>query len=438
MALRTATWLDVARQRRDGFAGQVLLLTTSSAIGQVLLLAATPVLARMYAPEHFGVFAIFSAIALTLTVVASLRFETAIPLPAEDATAVRVLVLALVSSAALSLALALLVLAVFVSPWFEWDAGHGWLLALLPAGALIGGWYQGLSYWATRTSAFGTVARSKLVQGSGTVAGQGGLGVVSATAGSLLAGDLVGRAAAVASLGAGAWPAILRERPGISARALLGTAAAFRRFPLVAAPAALVNTATLYVGAPVFAALYGAETAGFFGLGARLIIAPAALLSAGIAPVFLSRAARLANDDPAAFHRFFRRTLVQLCLPGGVLALAGLSGAPLLLPLLLGDSWEGAVPFAQCLAVTAAVSLVGSPLSQVVFVAGKQTGQLVGDVVRFALVLSAVVVAHEVAPANATLGAVTYAAVMVGTYVAMLAFYDRVARGVAGNRPAEA
>src|SRR5690606_27302972 len=74
--------------RRDAiiphFARSVAVLATRSITGQVLVFLSVPVLSRMYSPEDFGALSVFSSVLGVIAIIATLRFENAILVPAKD------------------------------------------------------------------------------------------------------------------------------------------------------------------------------------------------------------------------------------------------------------------------------------------------------------------------------------------------------------------
>ena len=79
------------------FGRHVVTLASGTAVGQVLLVLALPVLTRLYTPADYGALAVYSATLTVLLVLASLRFEQAIPLPEDDRVAGSLLALSLLS-----------------------------------------------------------------------------------------------------------------------------------------------------------------------------------------------------------------------------------------------------------------------------------------------------------------------------------------------------
>src|SRR3954454_20274925 len=59
-------------------------MVIGGALGQGMIVLVSPLLTRLYTPADFGVFAVFTALVLMLSVVATLRLETAVVLPERD------------------------------------------------------------------------------------------------------------------------------------------------------------------------------------------------------------------------------------------------------------------------------------------------------------------------------------------------------------------
>lgn len=75
------------------FTGNVLKLVTGSMVAQGLGVLVAPVIARLFAPEAFGVAALFSSIAGFICVAVCLRYELSIMLPKTDEEATNLLAL---------------------------------------------------------------------------------------------------------------------------------------------------------------------------------------------------------------------------------------------------------------------------------------------------------------------------------------------------------
>src|SRR3984893_13151187 len=76
------------------FMSNVLTLVTGNGLSQLINIAGTLVLARLFAPDAFGSFALFVTLVSFLSVLGGGRYELAIMLPEKDEEAANILFLA--------------------------------------------------------------------------------------------------------------------------------------------------------------------------------------------------------------------------------------------------------------------------------------------------------------------------------------------------------
>ncbi|HOX23097.1 MAG TPA: hypothetical protein PLL10_06490, partial [Elusimicrobiales bacterium] len=94
---------------KESFARGVAVLAGGTAIGQGLVLALSPVVSRLYTPDDFGTLAVYASFLGIATVIVSLRYEIAIPLPEDDKVAANLLGLSLLLALAAGVGAGLLV-----------------------------------------------------------------------------------------------------------------------------------------------------------------------------------------------------------------------------------------------------------------------------------------------------------------------------------------
>jgi O-antigen/teichoic acid export membrane protein len=117
---------------RGSFKADVLTLLTGTALGQLLLLAVSPLLTRLFTPAAFGAFGVFLSLAAIMSALSTLRFDQAIMLPKEAEEAAPLFWAALLSAGAVgavSLAVCLLFFGRLLS-MLKIGALSGWILAL--------------------------------------------------------------------------------------------------------------------------------------------------------------------------------------------------------------------------------------------------------------------------------------------------------------------
>ena len=151
----------------------IAVLVTGTALGQLIVLAASPLVTRLYTPADFGVLGVFSAFLGILGIAVTLRYELAIPLAEDDASVVNLVALSLAVTFLLSLmvGVALWPWGEVITGWFNAEALRP-LLWLLPVGLVAIGWASVFTYWAVHRQAFGHITRNQINRSVGQVATQ--------------------------------------------------------------------------------------------------------------------------------------------------------------------------------------------------------------------------------------------------------------------------
>src|SRR5579859_1037105 len=153
------------------FLKDVSIMLTGAAGGQAISLLLSPALTRLYSPQEFGTLSVYSAIIAILAVVASLRYELALPLAKTDEDAVNLMAVCLcvlfVTTLILS-AIALFMPASLMASLWPIPGDQGPLriyrLLLVVGYVCLGGYFIAL-YVATRAGAYRPIAKTRLAQG---------------------------------------------------------------------------------------------------------------------------------------------------------------------------------------------------------------------------------------------------------------------------------
>lgn len=403
------------------FVRGVAVLAGGAALGQAVVILASPLLTRLYTPEDFGVLAVYISILSILLVVASLCYELSIPIPEDDETAANLLALclAIVSGMSLLTGIGVWILGDRIVNWTNTPALSPYLW-LLPLGLLGSGIYQVFNYWAVRGKAFTRIARTRLNQSLGQVLTQLGLGLMQIGPVGLLLGQVVGRTAGSSTLATLAFRQDRGSFKRISLVKVGWAARQYRRFPMFLSGSALLNSAGLQLPALLLAAFYGPQVAGWFALGQRVIGVPIELVGVAVSQAYLGEAPALARDNPRALYRLFIRTVLWMSLiislPIGLVALFG----PELFAFIFGQEWSEAGLYVQLLGVTFAVRFAVAPLAQTFNVLGRQDLTLALNIGRFVLVAGSLLLAagwYQLSPA---ITVALYSASMFLVYTSML------------------
>lgn len=378
------------------FARSVTVLAGGTAVEQAIVVLASPILTRLYTPEDFGVLAVYTAILGILSVVASLRYELAIPLPEKDGDAANLL----------ALSLGIVMLTSFLIGFMTWLFGDQivrWANApalrpylwLLPLGISMVGTYQVFNYWAIRKQAFTRIARTKLTQGVGWVVTQTGLGVLKLGPLGLLIGRIVGQTAGIITLAMLAYRKDKKTLETICPSQMRYMAARYRRFPLFSSGAAILNALGLQIPILLLSVFYGTEVVGQLALVQRVLGVPLTLIGTSISQVYLSRAALEARADVQSLQRLFYAVAKRLAIIGLIPTLVLIGAGPLLFTVAFGDQWGQAGIYVQIMSPMFLVQFVAFPLSYTFSVLERQDLSLIWNGGRLLLSAGSIYLAYR-------------------------------------------
>jgi O-antigen/teichoic acid export membrane protein len=344
--------------RQNRYARDILSMSSAAALGQITALMAAPLITRLYTPDDFGHLAFFQSAISLLAPLVCLRYEFAIPLPAEDSEGYDLVALAV----SLSLAISLAFIAITIPLWPIISRAAGMraisgAALFIPLALFVSGLHTIISFWCVRCQLFALMATMRLISIVGTLSVQLILGYTTGGPNSLLWAFTLGQAAAGAY---GVWKspilikeiiARLRRRQGPWA-----AARAYRAFALVSSPSGIVNTLGLQLPALALPWLYGPAVTGSYSLAQRVLGQPILLLGEAAHYVFWGHAARLAVADPRKLRSSFIRTNAILAAVATPLAVLPFYG-PEMFGFVFGTEWRQAGAFAGLLSVPTILSL---------------------------------------------------------------------------------
>lgn len=342
----------------NDFVRKMATLLSGTAAGQAILLIASPLLTRLYTPEHFGIAALVGSVLAVIGVFASLRYEMAIPLPSDDDEAAQILVLCfmvLFGVGAITLVFVFClggVLSVLLNA-----PELGDYLWLLPVGVVVQGAYVILCNWGIRERNFVGIAKSKILQSSTAIFIQ--LSAPLLGAGGLVLGQVAGQG--IGALTLARFSIKKRETPIISWRKIRACIRRYRNFPIHSTWAGLLNTGGSQLPTVLIGIYFGAPALGLYALSQRVLSLPVNLLGEALQNVFFSESvASYRRGELAAKVENLLYALVQLACPPLLIIIHFL---PILFETIFGAAWRDAGVIAQWMVPWLAMQFWVAPLS---------------------------------------------------------------------------
>jgi lipopolysaccharide exporter len=360
------------------FTENVLKLVTGNIFAQGLGILTTPIIARFFAPEAFGVVALFTSITAIIGVIACLRYELAIMHPVTDDEASNLLGVSLGSGVFITIITALGL----------WGAGGhvirllnvpelGQYLWLIPVSVFVNGIFLGLNSWNSRTKHFGRLSIAQVVTSTTTQATKIIAGLAGYVNGGILIGTTVlGSIVATSVLGGQIW----RDDRGLFKTAIhwkkmRSGLSRYRKFPLIDVWGALLNTISWQLPALLLATFFSPNIVGYYALGNTVIRMPMNIIGGAIAQVFYQRACDAKNkgDSAVIVADVYRRLVAIGLFPLLVLSIIGQD----IFVVIFGHNWSEAGVYSQILAPWMFLTFISSPLSSLFIVYERQGAALI-------------------------------------------------------------
>ncbi len=345
--------------RSGGFLANVLVLFSWALVAQGITIAVVPVLTRLYRPEQFGVYSLFTSVAVMLAVIGALRYEYAIVLPSNDRDARSLVMLGLALAAtvaALTWAVGSTIGGIFnhsskvvqLRPWLGWLAAAVFLTAT----------YSIFMYWALRQKKFTSLALSRVV-----------IAVAMATVQLvatlwwgphtelLIAAVVAGQASGVAFL---VWRTRFHFEVGARVSDIRAVAARYSSFPKYSAVGSLLDALSSLLPIAMLTVLFSPTIAGLYAIADKVVRMPAVLFGSSLQQVFYQRLAE-SRADPDACKALVIRTWRYLLAIGVVPMAIIFAFGPYLFGFVFGHQWLESGFFARILSVGLLVHFVAYP-----------------------------------------------------------------------------
>ncbi len=359
--------ISVSRFYKGSTVQNSLILIIGTVVSQLITVISMPVLSRIYDPEKFGLYAVFLGLSTIISVMVTLRYETAIMLPKNNEQAVSLLALSieLVFVTTLLILVGLFFILTFFPEVEFVKSLNNWLLFTALLGACIA-ISNILMVWFSRKKQFKVIAAVKIFQAVLIFILSVFFGYLKFKDG-LLYGHLIALFI-VSSI-------ILYKSFNFNMFSQIKNFVSIAR-EHINAPKFLLPSALLDVGTqqlPVFliTSWFGTELAGQFSMSWRVLIMPMAFIGVSVGQVFYQRFAESWPNKNESLN-FLKKTWKMLFFIGIVPSLILFFFGEPIFSIVLGEKWSFAGKIAENMSPILLAMLVSSPTSSAFLVLGLQ------------------------------------------------------------------
>jgi O-antigen/teichoic acid export membrane protein len=363
-----------------------LTLMGAGVASQFILLLISPLLTRLYTPEELGAYGIFIALCATMAGIAGGRLELAIPVAKAKQLATELLLLTILLAIPMSAFLGGLV--IWAASALEFTLIPKGFAMWLPVAALAIVLFQAINYWLLWNKDYSGAAKARWTQGGAMATVQLVAGYLGSGAWGLIVGHTIAQ-----FLGGviGGGVTIVKEATlsvaQLSLKKLLALLQEHKSYPIVMAPAALLNMAGQHLPILLIGWVYGAKAAGFYAIAQRVCGAPLALVGQAIGQVFAAEAPQLLQGPLEKVRPAFARLIKYMLFGGGLFVVLLGMFAPDTVAVVFGEEWRGAGVLMQILSLVFVLEFVVTPVSLTLSFLGDHGRQLWWDAVRLLSIL---------------------------------------------------
>jgi O-antigen/teichoic acid export membrane protein len=338
---------------------KVFTLITGIGLSLIIPIIFSPVLTRLYAPEHFGSLAFFMASSSIGAIVSTGRYELAIMLPKDNEEAINLLIVTIFLSLLLSILIFILLflfgtnLLVFLNYPLTFTT-----VLLIPIGIFTSGCFQGLNYWLNRNSEFSSISKYRIFQASTIVFFSLLLAFIKGIEEGLIFSFLIGMFFSVFPL----VNIIRKNKKFISIGKIFEVSKKYSNYPKLLMPTGLFDVIAMQ--APIFfiTKFFSKLVTGSYSLAFRMVSAPISVISGAFGQVFYNQiVSEVKNGERTSCVIF--KTAKQLTFFSLALFVPIFFFGQEIFKIVFGPNWADAGKYVEIISFAMMIRFIVSPLS---------------------------------------------------------------------------
>jgi lipopolysaccharide exporter len=335
---------------KTSFFKNLMVVMSGTVASQIIGLALTPIISRLFSPSDFGVYGSFNSLAGVFAAGATMQYTQAIILPKDNGDAVNIFCV----SCLCTLTISFIILAGCIVAPSTINSVMGtdgiWALGLLTIATIVSGLNQTAQAWCVRIKAFKHTSVSQVVRSITSNGTQIGLGYINVGGLGLVSSNILGDIMASINLFRALLPDLLNLRGCIQLDRMQKAAKEYKDFPIYSATQNIINA--LSAGLPVLLLTnyFGIAVAGAYAFGYRILTLPMGFVLTALRQVLFQKAAETQHQG-GSLSALYIKTSVGLFVMGVFPVLIFIIWTPQLFALFFGSQWVIAGEFARSLVV---------------------------------------------------------------------------------------
>jgi len=370
---------------RGEFLKNVATLISGATFVQVVAILIYFILSRIYTPEDFGVFGLYTSIVSITGILATGKYEMAVLLPKQDSDALALLKLMRIISLAFSIFLFLPVVFLnkFICGILNNDGISVWLY-FIPLSTLFVGLFQGMKVYSNRFKEYRIITAANIVQSLTNSAGKVSIGPLFAGPAGLVIGSFLGEFTGAATFIGRFLKRQKVNREIVEKARISEMAKKYNLFPRFNMIQSVINNFSGSLPIFVFSSYFTPAITGLFTMGYSIVYRPVNMVATAFYQVLSQRIIEKYNEGIRLYpdiKKFLYGLLKLVTIPFLLVAIF----APAIFRIALGQEWEEAGKYTQLIIPWFFTTCLTMPLSFIPDMFMRQRKAMVLDLIKFIL-----------------------------------------------------
>ena len=347
----------------SNFLSNVMKLVSGSIIAQALGILLIPVITRLYSPEDFGIFQLFTSIS-SIAIIACFSYQLSIMLPKKDEDSANIVVLCILLITITSTIVGIISF-IFADQIAELlnSASLSNYLILIPVVVFLNGLFFVMNYWLSRRIRFGVIAGARVSNSVSNKFVQIGAATGGASPFGLILGTIAGYTIANLLMFHDLKKDLVIFKQ-ISIKRMKELAIRYKKFPLLTSWSTIANEISRQVPSFMLAFFYGTNVVGYYSLAYIAVNLPMRMVGGAVGQVFFQKASdeknRTGNVTQTVLEVHKRLISFVIC-PMIILLIIGED----LFSFVFGPEWHIAGIYAKILIPWIFLMFLSSPLTTI-------------------------------------------------------------------------
>lgn len=371
------------------FFHNVFILSSGVAIAQIIVLAVSLLLARLYSADDFGYYQYYQSLLAFLIVISALRYDFAILVADKEKEVFNLGTLStiIICCFTIILTIATTIIYLFKISIPNMPSVIYKYLWLLPISFFFASICQVLGQILIRFSNFKLISKTKIYQACGLSFFQLSIALFQKGPFGLFLGDAIGKFFGISSIIKWLKHKYSSSQFYISKTQIKYVSKKYRNYAIYSTPGTLLNIISLYLPNFFWGGIFGYNILGYYSLADKIFLIPFLLIGQSIAQVYVARLRELLTNNPSTLRHFFEkivfRTALFLLIPMIVFSIF----SPTLFSFVFGEKWRIAGEIASILVISQFFGFLSGITTHTLIILQKQKIQLIWEVLRIICVL---------------------------------------------------